>query len=516
MTGASLLAAGLLVLLLWSPWKRSALAGSRPLTLSCAAGMTKPVAEILQQYEQEYGVKVEVRYAGSGELLSLLRAGGGRGDLYLAADASHIRIAQQNGLVAEALTIAGLRPVLVVNGATRKALDKKPIRQLRDVLRDDLQLVLADPDRASVGQLSKQLFEKHGLWNLVAQKLRESAPRVSTVGTVNEVAQRVLMRDGAAGIVWSGIAGQFTDLHVVPIPEFEGVREEMQVGVLTKSTQPIEALRLARYLAAADRGALVFKKHHFEPLADADVWERTPKLRLSAGAMLLPGIKDVVKEFSEREGVDVETTPGGCGLLVAQMKAIKSGQKSGVFPDAYFACDEAFLRDVQDWFEAGIAVARNPMVLVVARGNPHNVHTLADLAYPKLRVGLAHPQNSALGKLTDDLLHRLKLHDKVYAEDRPQPIIHTDAGHMLVNQVRAGALDAAVVYKSNVLSVPRHEEFLEAVDLNLADAIAQQPFAIARESRHKHLTARLFQALVSPANAQRFRDLGFKWIYQTK
>ena len=74
-----------------------------------------------------------------------------------------------------------------------------------------------------------------------------------------------------------------------------------------------------------------------------------------------------------------------------------------------------------------------------AQGQPGRVKSIADLARPDLRVGLAHPVNSALGALTDDLLKKLKLHDKVYDPARKHPVVHSDAGHALVNQMRAGA-----------------------------------------------------------------------------
>lgn len=515
-TGSSLTAIVVLVVLLRSPWDDPAAAETRPLRLYCAAGMTKPVAELLQDYHKSYGVKVEVSYDGSGKLLSTIRAAGGRGDLYLAADASHMRIAKKEGLVAEVLAVAELRPVLIVNDATRKSLEKsgKPLRSLRDILRDDLKVVLANPELASIGQLSKDLLEKAGLWQTVQERMKESAARASTVGTVNEVTQIVRTRDGFLGIVWSANALQFEGLHIIDVPELARIVESMQIGVLARSQQPTAALRLARYLSARDRGGVVFKKHHFDPVADADAWDAQPTIHLSAGAMLLPAIEDAVKNFARREGVTITTSAGGCGLLVGQMKALKGGQKPGNFPDAYFACDESFLTDVQDWFETGILVARNPMVLVVPKGNPENIQTLADLARPDLRVGLAHPKNSALGKLTDDLLTKPGLHEDIYQPGRKMPVVHADAAHLLVNQMRTEALDVAVVYRSNVLSSPSNRDKLDVIDIDLAEAIAKQPFAIARESDHKHLMRRLLQAIVAPDNARHFGSLGFQWVYE--
>src|SRR5207253_1862095 len=119
------------------------------------------------------------------------------------------------------------------------------------------------------------------------------------------------------------------------------------------------------------------------------------------------------------------------------------------------------------------------------------------------------------GKLTDELLRKLSLYEQVYREDRSKPVVHTDAAHLLVNQMRAGALDVAVVYRSNVLSSPANQEHLDVIELNLAEAVATQPFAVAKDSAHKYLMRRLLQALVTPENAQRFRSLGFQWMIET-
>src|SRR4051794_12379939 len=104
--GTSLVVGAVLISLLCSPWDRPAAGATKPLVLYCAAGMRKPVQELLRDYEEGYGVKVELNFGGSGELLASMRGHGGQGDLYLAADASYIREAQKFKLVKEVLAVA--------------------------------------------------------------------------------------------------------------------------------------------------------------------------------------------------------------------------------------------------------------------------------------------------------------------------------------------------------------------------------------------------------------------------
>jgi molybdate transport system substrate-binding protein len=506
-------AVALLALLLWSPWSQPGISGQAKLRFYCAAGAQKPVAEIIKDYKLAYGVTVEVSYGGSGTLVSEMQAARGQGDLYLAADTSHMEQAQRLGLVAESIPVAVQRPVLVLQKQTQQKLHGlgKPVTSAADLLRDDLKVILADPERASIGQMTRDLLRPGGLWAKLQNRLREGGAQVSTVATVNELIVDVRSRPGYLGVVWDANAAPFDDLEVVRPPEFARASERIMLGVLTKSENPTAAFQFARYLTARDKGGEVFRRHHYEPISDADVWEEHPTVHLTAGAMLKPAIDEAIKAFSRREGVTINTSYAGCGLLVSQMRSIKQGQKPGRFPDAFFSCDTSFLEAVQDWFEPAQTIAKNDVVLMVPLGNPKGVKSLPDLTRKDLRVGLAHPTHSALGKLTDELLHRLGLHDGVYSPERGAKVVHADAAHLLVNQMRAGALDLAVVYRSNARSAAANSDALEVIDLSFPETFATQPFAVAKDSRHKYLMRRLLRSIQSPESAARFRELGFHW-----
>jgi len=505
--GGSLAAMAGLVLLLWRPAPGR---GQREeLVLYCAAGLIKPVERISAEYQKEYGGRIRIEPGGSGTLLSKLRVAPGSADLFLAAEDSYIREARAQGLVAEVLPVARQHAVIAV-----KAGNPQKIAAPADLLRPEVRVVLPNPELAAVGRAVKRALAGSGQWEALAAQTRQSAAEVSLVGTVNEAAQAVKLGAADAAIVWDSTA-QIFGTQFVEIPAWEqGTMEQVTLGVVASGEHPTQALHFARYLAARDRGQLAFQKDHLQPLEDADAWEDRPELVLMSGAMLKPAVDDLVKQFSEREGVSINTIYAGCGIHVAQMKAMKQGEVLPThFPDAYFSCDVSFMRMVQQWFEAAKNISRNDMVLAVAKGNPQQVRSINDLVRPDLRVGLAHPVNSALGALTDDLLKKLGLHDKVYAPGRKHPVVHTDAGHMLVNQLRTGALDLIVVYRSNVLSYSDNpDRDLEIVDMNLPEAIAVQPYAVAKGSEHKYLMGRLLEAILAPQSQKRFRDVGFQWI----
>ncbi|MCU0873189.1 MAG: substrate-binding domain-containing protein, partial [Pirellulaceae bacterium] len=60
---------------------------ARQLSLYCAAGLRFPVEQLAQQYEGEYGIRVEIQFGGSDTLLNQIEVNKfDTGDLYLAAD----------------------------------------------------------------------------------------------------------------------------------------------------------------------------------------------------------------------------------------------------------------------------------------------------------------------------------------------------------------------------------------------------------------------------------------------
>jgi molybdenum ABC transporter molybdate-binding protein len=479
------------------------------LVLYCAAGLRAPVEEICAAYTQECGVEVRVEYGGSGALLSRLKLAPEQADVFLAAEESYVREARAMKLVAEILPVARQHVVIAVAPGNPKA-----IRELGDLLRADVSVALPNPELAAVGRVAQRALGATNQWEKLSARIKDPKAQVSLLGTVNEAAQAVKLGAADAAIVWDATARQFGLEYVEPAALAERATELVAIGVSTGTPRPTASLHFARYLTASDRGQPIFAKHFLAPLDDADAWEDRPEIVLMSGAMLKPAVDEQIKEFAEREGVVINTVYAGCGIHVAQMKAMKQGDTAPQrFPDAYFACDCSFMTQVQQWFDAAKNISRNDIVLAVAQGNPKQVRSAQDLTRPELRVGLGHPKNSALGAITDDLLKKIGLHEKVYRTDRKQPVVHTDAGHDLVNKLRVGALDLVVVYRSNVLSHAKTSaEDLDIVEMNLPEAIAIQPYAVAKDSQHKYLMRRLLEKFLSPQSHERFTGMGFHWV----
>ncbi len=452
----------------------------------CAAGMRKPMAAIATRYEEEYGVKVDLQFAGSGTLLGNLEASG-KGDLYLAADASYIDIAREKRLVEESLPAAKLTAGLLVPKGNPLGLTS--LADLRD--RPDLRIVLANPEAASAGKFTKKVLSKAGLWGEISARVLSMKP------TVNDLANDLKLGAADVAIAWDALGGQYPELDFVHVPEFDAERKTVTIGLLATARVPAEALRFARYATARDRGLENFAAHGFDVL-EGDKWERVPELVFFSGAMLGPAIRERMERFKGREGVGLKFVPNGCGILVSKMKA-------GARPDAYFSCDVSFMDEVEDLFGESQTVSANDIVLLVADGAKGKVTSAADLAAPGLRVGLAHPENSALGALTVRLLDALG----VAVGDNKQ--LDSSTGDFLINQLLAGSLDAVVVYRSNAMAHPPTLDSTHIVEIDHPLAVAHQPFAAGLNSDHKQLVARLFEALTGAEGKEQFLKYGFRW-----
>ena len=460
--------------------------GSADLLFHCAAGLRKPMSEIARQYEEEFGVKVNLQFGGSGALASQLELAGG--DLYLPADQSYIDSAREKGLMKEAIPVALLTAGLVVSKGNPRGLTT-----LSDLGKEGLKISLAERS-ASVGRFTWKVLEEEGLLARVNPNV------VVTKPTVNAIVEDVATGAVDVSLAWDAVAKNFSEVEWLAVPEFLKRAKRASIGVLTSSKDTKRALHFARYVTARDRGRKVFQEMGFMVPDEGDEWSDQPEVTFFSGSMLRPAIQERVREFEEREGCRVNTVFEGCGTLVAQMDA-------GATPAGYFACDTKFLNKVQKRFFTGRIMTRNEIVLLVRMGNPKELFKLKDLGKPGVKLGICDGRKSALGELTRIMLERRGLAKELEVN----VAVKVAKGDDLVSAVQARSLDAALVYRSNALASPVTLEENEIVELNDDLAFAEQPFAVAKGSAYPALMRRLGEFLATPEARGRFEKLGFQW-----
>jgi molybdate transport system substrate-binding protein len=125
-----------------------------PILVYCAAGLRIPVEAALKAY----GGKVQLQFGGSNTLLANAEVSG-KGDLFIAADDSYLKLAREKGLAAESIPLARQSPVLAVAKG-----NPKKILAFADLQRADVKVVQANPEATAVGKLVRGRLEKAGQW----------------------------------------------------------------------------------------------------------------------------------------------------------------------------------------------------------------------------------------------------------------------------------------------------------------------------------------------------------------
>jgi ABC-type molybdate transport system substrate-binding protein len=293
--------------------------------------------------------------------------------------------------------------------------------------------------------------------------------------------------------------------QVRPVTGADGPAQMVSIAVLRDTGLPHLALKFARYVHAYDRGGLVLRRLGFKP-SNGDPWAEVPKLTLYADLLLSAAIEPGVSAFCLREGVEVERIYRPAGTLLDRLL-------DGSRPDLYFSSEQSFMQQVAEKFRPPVTASKVRLMIVTQVGNPKSVQGLASLSQPCLRVGLAHPDKTALGRLTQEALDRAHLAEALEASGNLQP--PTLGGSSLMAEMAAGSLDAAVVLASHVAGRSGEFELLEIPDQELPNPktawAAVQTVAVAQRTSFPHTAQRLLQALIDAEASARFAEQGFQW-----
>ena len=478
--------------LVWSYRKdRQSTATAQVVTVYCAAGMKKPAEAVAEQYRKEYGVQVNFQFGGTVALLSQIE-NAPKGDLFIAADEHAIGLARDKGLIEEVLPLAYQYPVIAVQKGNPKG-----VKGMEDLFRDDLRVAVGNKETASIGKATRAVMGER--WEELLGKV------AVTKTTVMELAADLSFGAVDAAVIWNSTVPQFDKLEAVKVDHFTAHKDKVTVSVLGASESPASALKFARYMNAPGKGSAVFSGMNYEAI-EGDEWAEKPVLILYSGGVNRPAISETLKEFANREGVNVDTMFNGCGVLCAAMQAMNDTSNPR-FPDAYYACDLCFVPPVEESFPEAVLLTETVIGIAVPKGNPKNIRTLADLGGPELKVGINNAQQSTLGFMTAGMLKQSALEEAVRRNVRAE----VPTADLLINQIRTGSLDAVVVYEVNYKLA---EDYLDFIRIDHEGARAVQPFAVRVDSPRKLLGQRLLACMQK--NRARFEESGFTWIEDQK
>ena len=204
------------------------------LRLLCAAGMREPVSELINEFETETGVEVDVQFGGSGTLLAMMDQV--EADLYLAADDGYIEEASRRGFVLSRHRVGFQSPVLAWNSA--KKID---VTSLADWVRKSARSGMALPETSAIGKMTEEVLAVEGV--------REEMQPCAHFVTVYELANAIQLGSVDSGIIWDNVAAQYKGVSVQELSELSGVVSAVEVAVLLSSSFPNSATDLAEFLS---------------------------------------------------------------------------------------------------------------------------------------------------------------------------------------------------------------------------------------------------------------------------
>ena len=187
---------------------------------------------------------------------------------------------------------------------------------------------------------------------------------------------------------------------------------------------------------------------------------------------------------------------GGSNQLAAQ---IQQGAPADVFASANTSIP--FQLYDQGLVEKPVLFTRNQLVLIVPKSNPANIHSVADVGKPGVKLVVAAP-GVPVGDYTRTVLHNMKLDSAL------QNVVsnETDVRDVLA-KVALGEADAGFVYVTDARTVRGK---VATIGIRwTAQPRVSYAVAVVRASRHKAAARAWVRTLLGKAAQAKLRAAGF-------
>jgi molybdate transport system substrate-binding protein len=158
-----------------------------------------------------------------------------------------------------------------------------------------------------------------------------------------------------------------------------------------------------------------------------------------AAAGAKPALDEAAGRFQEEHGVEIEVSYGGGGEVLTRMVSAETG-------DVFIAPEQKFMASAVEQGAADPStiktVAYMIPVLAVQKGNPKQITALTDLPKPGIRVAIARPEATLLGKYTPEIFQKAGLADEI------EKNIVTEAARpdLLVTWLSMGEVDVVITW----------------------------------------------------------------------
>lgn len=218
-------------------------------------------------------------------------------------------------------------------------------------------------------------------------------------------------------------------------------------------------------------------------------------LMLYCGAGIRPAAQDLIKTFDHEYGVAISPTYAGSGQLLGQISSLQRGDL--YMPGAELYVDKAIEQDLAV-AETKRTVAYFVPVILVQKGNPHDIRSLQDLTKDGLRLGFGDERACAIGKQTLKILEK---NDIPFSALEGNVTYQSETVNTLGTHIQTGSVDAVIMWDANARNFTDSGEIVP-IDRG-KNVISTIPIVQLTSSRHPEDARKFIEFITS----ERGRDI---------
>jgi molybdate transport system substrate-binding protein len=184
-----------------------------------------------------------------------------------------------------------------------------------------------------------------------------------------------------------------------------------------------------------------------------------------SGAGMRGPVAEAAEKFTADTGVKVDISYSGSNMLLGQIDLTHRG-------DVYIPGDADYVEMARgkSLVTYDRPICRFVPVIMVARGNPEQIKGLADLARPKLRLGVGDREACAVGRVTERLMIKNDVDPQKIAAN---VVLTTPTVNELALKIKLHTVDAAIVWDSIAAQYPQDGEAIAIPpEHNIAPVVA--------------------------------------------
>jgi molybdate transport system substrate-binding protein len=222
-------------------------------------------------------------------------------------------------------------------------------------------------------------------------------------------------------------------------------------------------------------------------LAGCDGQSEKPRLLVYCGAGIRPPVAEIADVFSQRHGVLVECDYAGSEVLLSRIKLSRIG-------DLYIPGDVHYVEQAKqnNLATKSEAACYFIPVILVAKGNPKNIQSLADLTRPGVKLGLGDHEACAIGRKAKKIFAKNGISEEAVEANT---VFRSMTVNELGTNVELGSLDATIVWDAVAAYFADTTEVVPIPpDQNVISTVAA---AVLNSSKHPQLSQSLLDFIIS-------------------